>query len=268
MRDWITINGRRLIWEDFIGILDYYRYKTVIRVKGREVSNRYNYMTYVLQELAYNYHEGSDYVLDHLEDFIKRHYMKMPAERRLPEALEELFNQMQDSLHINLSEMLDECVINSEKTYRHMQEMERQENERVALIQSLPVRGGDIDSRDVVKKVCYLINLQRAKIKCPEYEVNKQEVHATSLWCELLILSLSADTITNGMMKRAVEDDILSEADITGLLRQKCHVDKDYEWYSEELLGCILDESTDIKIKDFLSLCETRFRKILGIREQ
>ena len=128
MRDWIEINGRRLIWEDFIGILDYYRYKSIIRGKGRDVRNQYNYMIYVLQELAYDYHEGSDYVLDHLEDFITRHYMKMPVERRLPEALEELFNQMQTRLHINLSEVLDECVKNSLKTYQHMQDTEKAES--------------------------------------------------------------------------------------------------------------------------------------------
>lgn len=78
MRDWIVINGRRVIWEDFIGILDYYRYKGIIRGKGRDVRNQYNYMIYVIQELACDYHEGSDYVLDHEEDFIRRHYMRMP----------------------------------------------------------------------------------------------------------------------------------------------------------------------------------------------
>ena len=146
--------------------------------------------------------------------------------------------------------------------------MEKRENERIALIQSLPVRSGDIGSRDVAKKVCYLINLQRAKIKCPEYDMNNQEIQVTNMWCEILILSLSMDTITNGLMKRAVENDILSETDINTLLKKKCHLDKDYEWYSEELLGCTLDEPTDIKIKDFLPLCEIKFREILGIREK
>ena len=60
MRDWIVINGRRVIWEDFIGILDYYRYKSIIRGKGRDVRNQYNYMIYVIQELACDYHEGRD----------------------------------------------------------------------------------------------------------------------------------------------------------------------------------------------------------------
>lgn len=267
MGDWIVINGRRLIWEDFIGILDYYRYKAIIRGKGRDVRNQYNYMIYVLQELAYDYHEGSDYVLDHLEDFITRHYMKMPAERRLPEALEELFNQMQSRLHINLSELLDECVKNSLKTYRYMQDAEKEESERAAMIQALPVRHGDIASSDPIKKACYLMSLQRAKVKCPDYSVRKQEIQAVSIWCELLALSLSADMITTGLLKRSVEDDILSEIDVSGLFRDKYSVEKDYERYLREVSGCALDEPTDIPIADFLELCEPRLREVLGIKE-
>lgn len=266
MRDWIIINGRKLIWEDFIGILDYYRYKAVIRGKGRDVRNQYNYMIYVLQELAYDYHEGSDYVLDHLEDFITRHYMKMPVERKLPEALEELFNQMQRRLHINLSEMLDECVKNSLKTYQLMQDTEKAESEREALIRSLPVRHSDISSRNLTKKVSYLMELQKAKVECPDYRVKEQEIRATGMWCELLILSLSTDTVTHGLMKRAVEDDILSEIEVSGLLSGKCRMEKDYEQYCEEHLGCSEDELTDIPIRDFLGLCEGRFREILGIK--
>ena len=221
----------------------------------------------MLHELAYDYHEGSDDVLDHLEDFITRHYMSMPAERRLPQALEELFNQMRHRLRINLSEMLDECLKNSMKTYQLMQDTEKAESERVALIQSLPVRHGDIASKDMTRKVAYLMNLQKAKVECPEYNVKEQEIHATSMWCELLILSLSIDTVTNGLMKRAVEDDILSGIEVAGLLSERGTMGRDYEQYCEEHMGCSLDEPTDIPIRDFLGLCERRLQEILGIRE-
>ncbi|MCI9336865.1 MAG: hypothetical protein HFH93_04870 [Lachnospiraceae bacterium] len=268
MRDWIVINGKRVIWEDFVGILDYYRYKSIIRERSRDVRNQYNYMLYVLQELACDYHEGSDYVLDHMEDFITRHYMKMPKERRLPEALEELFNQMQARLHIDLSEMLDECVQNSQKTYQDMQDAQKRESERLALIRSLSVKHSEINSRELPKKVSYLMHLQKAKTGCKGYKVKEQEIRATGMWCELLIRSLSVNTITNGLMKRAVENDILSEIELSDLLRTKCHIDTEYEKYAAELSGLSLDEPVDIYIKDFLELCEPRFREILGIREE
>lgn len=268
MRDWIVINGRRVIWEDFVGILDYYRYKSIIRERGRDIRNQYNYMLYVLQELACDYHEGCDYVLDHMEDFITRHYMKMPRERRLPEALEELFNQMQTRLHIDLSGMLDECVQNSQRTYQDMQDALKRESDRIALIRSLPVKHSEIATGDLPRKVSYLMHLQKAKAGCKGYKVKEQEIRATSMWCELLIRSLSANTITNGLMKRAVENDILSEIELSDLLRNRCHMEMEYEKYEEELSGLSLDEPVDIYIKDFLGLCEPRFREILGIKEE
>lgn len=267
MRDWIVINGRRVIWEDFVGILDYYRYKSIIRERGHDIRNQYNYMLYVLQELACDYHEGSDYIFDHMEDFITRHYMRMPKERRLPEALEELFNQMQKRLHIDLSGMLDECVQNSRKTYQDMQDTQRQEKERIAMIRSLPVKHSEIASRDLPRKVSYLMHLQKAKADCQGYKVKEHEIRATGMWCELLIRSISAETITLGLMKRAVENDVLSEAEISGLLRNRCHMETEYEKYAEELSGLSLDEPVAICIKDFLALCEPRFREILGITE-
>ena len=84
----------------------------------------------------------------------------------------------------------------------------------------------------------------------------------------VLIRSLSVNTITNGLMKRAVENDILSEIELSDLLRTKCHIDTEYEKYAAELSGLSLDEPVDIYIKDFLELCEPRFREILGIREE
>lgn len=267
MRDWIVINGRKLIWEDFIGILDYYRYKAVIRAKGRDVRSQYNYMIYVLQELACDYHEGSDYVLDHMEDFITRHYMKMPRERKLPEAIEELFNQMQTRLHLNLSDMLEECVKNSLRTYQLMQDTQKAEQERAALIRGLPIRHGDMTSRDPLKRVSYLMDLQKAKMKCKDYEVKAQEVQVTGMWCELLILGLSTDTITYGLMKRAVEDDVLSGIEVSGILKDKYRIEKEYDRYVEELSECSLDKPIDISIKDFLDACEVRFREILGLAD-
>ena len=183
------------------------------------------------------------------------------------EALEELFNQMQTRLCIDLSEMLDECVENSRKTYQQMQDAQRRESERAALIRSLPVRHADISSRDSGRKVDYLMSLQKAKVRCQGYEVRLQEIQATGMWCELLVLSLSTDMITYGLMRRAGEDDILSGIEISGLLRDRYHVDKEYERYAEELSDCSLDEPVDIPIKDFLGLCEPRFREILGIKE-
>lgn len=69
-----------------------------------------------------DYHRGKDYFTDQSQDLFERYYMKMPSERRLPEALEELFEQLQANLGINLIELLVLCV---------------QKTERIAVVRSL-----------------------------------------------------------------------------------------------------------------------------------
>ena len=108
------------------------------------------------------------------------------------------------------------------------------------------------------------MNLQNAKIKSLEYEVTKNETLVTNIWCEILILSLLSDVITYNIMKRVVDNKFITEEDITDLLKEY-NIEKDYEWYLEDFLGQDFDEFTDIKINDFLALCEEKFLQILGI---
>lgn len=260
MKDWISINGRTFLAEEFIGILDNYRSRRIIIDRGAIEIQKYCRMIFVLQELTSDYMQGIDFVADELSNFITRNMLKMPNNRMLPNALEELFNQMQENIHIDLSELLDECVEKSKITYERIQEKEKKEKERIDFIQSL-----QIEDTDITNKVRYLMNLQNAKIKILEYEVTKNETLVTNIWCEILILSLSSDVITYNIMKRVVDNQFIAEEDITDLLKEKYNIEKDYEWYLEDFLGQDFDEFTDIKINDFLDLCEDKFLKILGI---
>ena len=260
MKDWISINGRTFLAEEFIGILDNYRSRRIIIDRGEIEIQKYCRMIFVLQELTSDYMQGVDFVADELSNFITRNMLKMPQNRILPNALEELFNQMQENMHIDLSELLDECVEKSKITYERIQEKEKKEKERIDFIQSL-----QIEDTDITNKVRYLMNLQNAKIKSLEYEVTNNETLVTNIWCEILILSLSSDVITYNIMKRAVDNQFIAEEDITDLLKEKYNIDKYYEWYLEDFLGQDFDEFTDIKINDFLALCEDKFLQILGI---
>lgn len=48
-------------------------------------------------------------------------------------------------------------------------------------------------------------------------------------------------------------------------LKHKYNIEKDYEWYAEDFLGCELDEPTDLKIEDNFSLCDVRVKEALGV---
>ena len=100
--------------------------------------------------------------------------------------------------------------------------------------------------------------------KSLEYEVTKNETLVTNISYKILILSLLSDVITYNIMKRVVDNKFITEEDITDLLKEY-NIEKDYEWYLEDFLGQDFDEFTDIKINDFLALCEEKFLQILGI---
>lgn len=136
-REWVSIKGRKLLWTEFIYVLDDYRHRRIVWEKGEDISNKYNHMICVLQELTDDYHQGKDYITDQSQDLFERYYMKMPKERKLPEALDELFEQLQTNLGIDLTELLDLCVQKTESAYQCMQKEEQIEAERVAVVRSL-----------------------------------------------------------------------------------------------------------------------------------
>lgn len=83
---------------------------------------------------------------------------------------------------------------------------------------------------------------------------------------DLLISSVFSETISYGLMLRLVENGIVTESEISELLEDKYNIKKDYEWYSEDFMGCELDESTDIRIEDIWELCAERVEKVVGVK--
>ena len=111
-----------------------------------------------------------------------------------------------------------------------------------------------------------------AKIKLKKYANKHYEV--AEYYCarfqkqqdEEIMKILFSEEISYGLMLRLVENEILTEFEITKLLKDKYNIEKDYEWYSEDFIGCGLDESTDIRIEDVLHICIGRIEKIIGTK--
>ena len=266
-RQWIDIKGRKLLCTEFIYILDSYRYCAALQRRGNMICERYNYMICVLQEMASDYLEGRDYIGDQLLDFFERHYMDTPSERKMPEALEELFDQLESKLCVDFTEMLDRCEERSRETYSRMQEAQMKKEKRIALIQSLMKEKKVSISKDdePENQIRELLLLQKAKIKSDLYEMDEKEGNITRLWCDLLISSIFSEVISHGMMLRLVENEILTESEIFELLEGKYGIGKDYEWYSEDFMGCGLEEPTDIRIEDIMEVCRERVGKVVGV---
>lgn len=267
-RQWICIRGRKLLTTEFIHILDSYRCSSALSIRGDQVCKQYNAMICVLQELTSDYMEGKNYIGDQLSDFFERCHMELPSERKLPEALEELFEQLESKLKIDFTEILDRCVLCTNEAYAHMQEAQQQEEQRILLIKSLMEENklNENNDKKPENQIRKILLLQQAKIKSDQYEMDKNETNITRVWCDLLVSSVFSEEISYGLMLRLVENEILTESEITKLLEDKYNIEKDYEWYSEDFIGCGLDELTDIKIEDVLYICIGRIEKIIGTK--
>lgn len=266
-RQWICMKERKLLCTEFIYILDSYRCCAALQLRGNRICEQYNYMICVLQELTSDYLEGEDYIGEQLSDFFKRHYMEMPLTRKLPEALEELFEQLESKLRVDFTEMLDRCEIRSNEAYLRIQEAQVKEEQRISLVKSLMKENEINISKDETpaNQIREVILLQQAKVKSELYEISEKEINITRLWCDMLVSSIFSEVISYGLMVRLVENEIMTEYEISELLENKYGIEKDYEWYSEDFLGCGMEEVTDIKIEDIMTLCSERVGNVIGV---
>ena len=267
-RQWMCIRGRTFLSTEFIYILDSYRYCYALRGCGENACKLYNAMICVIQELTGEYLDGNNYIEDQLLSFFEKHYVKFPIERRLPEALEELFEQLESKLNMDFTEILNQCVDRTNKVYSRIQEEQQREEKRILLIKSL-IKENRIDEnkdRDSKNQIRKLILLQEAKMKSDLYQLDENEVNITRVWCDLLVSSVFSEVISYGLMLRLVENEILIESEISELLENKYNIEKDYEWYSEDFIGCGLEKPTDIRIEDIWELCLERVEKVIGAK--
>lgn len=264
-RQWITIRGRRILCKAFIYTLDRYRYAEAIERRGSRVFNNFCHMICALQNATSEYLNGKDSIENNLANAFDLYCMELPKERRLPEALEELLEQIESKLDINLTEMLDQCVKNSKLFCQHMQEAQNKEAQRILAIQSLMKENGIAEdheqaAEDQIKK---LLSLQKAKLNSGSYDLTENEIRVAKVWCDVLITSIFSEAISYGLMLDLVENELLDESEISDLLENKYDIQKDYEWYSEDFLGSELGAPTDIRVEDVFRLCTKRVEKII-----
>lgn len=243
-RQWITIRGRRILCKAFIYTLDRYRYSEAIEQRGSSVFDNFCRMICALQDATSEYVNGKDSIEDDSAYAFDLYHIELPTERKLPEALEELLEQIESKLNIDLTDMLDQCMKNSELFCQ-------QSKERLAA-QTVKKENPE----DQIKK---LLSLQKAKS-----DLSEEEIRVTKVWCDVLITSIFSEAISYGLMLGLVENELLDKSEISDLLENKYDIQKDYEWYSEDFLGSELGVPTDIRVEDVFRLCTKRVEKIIG----
>ena len=95
-----------------------------------------------------------------------------------------------------------------------------------------------------------------------QHNMNRENNVAKFL-CTLYLESAFSEFISVGLLKSAVELDIVTESDISNILKK--HGDKrDYEWYMEDQCSCFLHDETIIKISEILQLATDSIENELG----
>lgn len=112
-RQWITIRWRRILCKAFIYTLDRYRYAEAIERRGSSVFDNFCRMICALQDATSEYVNGKASIEDDSAYAFDLYHIELPTERKLPEALEELLEQIESKLNIDLTDMLDQCIKNS-----------------------------------------------------------------------------------------------------------------------------------------------------------
>ena len=264
-REWITISGRKMLWDKFIYL--------VIRDCFSELNNfshldsvkeKSKRMLYLLEDWTVDYTKGINNI-DGYEDVLNRYNISI-NQRKLPEAIDVLFDEFRESWFTGITTRLDIAESRSEIAYEILKKERKQDALRKEVVKKIYDSYPHHDD-SVIGKINFLIYLQGAKKEC-DYAVSKEQLDkeriVMELWISVLVHSISSEFLTHAQMLSFVQNRLLEESDFTNLLRYKYNEDRDYEWYSEDFLGLELSHNTIIRINDALTLVEPFFRDILG----
>lgn len=263
---WITIKCRKVLPLELFFALKSYVFSEDLYVSSIEFGNAYSSMSSIIAYFASVYRKGETEIPEHFESYINRCGLSMPKERRLPEALEEMFAEMEKELHFDFSAVLDRAVEESMWKYEEEERIEALKKLRMTKVLKMIEEDGIRLEKDrpPIERVYSFLTLEKVKKK-NGFCLSSDEVNAVLLFCDILSASVFSDVITSSLMTRLVENDLLTEDEISDMLCEKYSIDKDYECYSEDFLGCGLDEKTVIRIDDVLDAVEERISKIIGV---
>ena len=263
-REWITVQGQKMLWYIFIYEFDGRDFRNKIsHITGEKRSAVFIAAT-LIQEMIDEYTKGADDISE-FKSRLEEANLVMPADIGLPQAIEEVFSQLEQKYGLNLSDMLDHAVWNSEYEFeRLLPERNAKERRQKMVGEILDNYTGNVDSPfDKIRMLLYVEEHKKADNNSDQKSNTEKEQKALLLWISILVRSIFSKYITHGQMLSLVQDRFLDESDIGDLL-EKYGDERDYEWYSESFLGNDLSDKTILLIDDILALAEPKFRDILG----
>lgn len=263
INEWITINGKRVLWDEFIYALDNYRRKIKKDYNGY-IHERYCSMICPIQEMAEIYHNQTEWPAKYaLEELNKNGFPEL--KKSLPEAIEKAFDYMVKNLNIDLSEMLTKCAAKSIGAYQKKAEAEKIENKRLATAGEL---SSQVRKTLPQSEIDFLIHFQKKKDECSEYaplESAEKEWQITSLLCQIIVCRNYTQYTPYDILEKAYELDLIERSQIDDMLEANGYT-YGYRTYSVDFEGDYLFKQTIIPLSDFCEACKSEAEKILGTK--
>lgn len=257
VNEWLTIEGKRIQCEEFIQALDDQRFRLPRNADRDAFASAIN----ILQDCTEEYQLGATSVTFDKE-FFDDDGVDYPSTLTYPEALQIIFNSIERSQRLDLSEMLDRAATrSSDNETKKTEEKEKKNKNHQVVVElvgntTLPVKPDE--------KITFLLRLQLAKQADPRYDVTAKEKVFSELWCRILTHSLFGECIFYCDLKSLIEQGIINESDVTRILKHLGD-SRDCEWYMEDFLSCDLLDETKIPNEVILDLVEPFFCRGLNI---
>lgn len=260
----VTIKGKRIFWLAFINGLD--DYKRSADLTSERVAMNYSRMIYPLQLLADDWHNGEKRVsLSRKMDATKFGYKDIKSDL-IPAALEEMFELMEKELFIESEKLLKSCDALSEEMYQSYLDAQATEERRLDTVGKLANgcrKKLDIDA--ALADVAFLNKLERSKKDYAFYELDDNEVVATRLLSNLILLYYLEEKIPHWTLRSLVQNKFIEESDVSVLLKSKYQDKRSCVWYLDKLKDWGMEDDTLLDAEDVLRICLPNLLNVIGI---
>lgn len=263
--EWITIKGHTMLCKQLMLSLYYGDFRLKLKQKGQNILNRYCVGSNKMQELLDEYMYGET-VIRYGDDYFYQDGLEVPESKKLPDAIEELFCNLENEINVDLNRILIEAESKSNTEIQARMEAEKRDSYLCGVASDL-MKGEKLPESNI-EKIMYILKLQEKKRINSEYNVSNEEREkekvAAELWCNLLTRSIINDKLSYYLMKSLVQQGFVKESDFSEIL-EDLGDKRDFEWYDEDFLGCELMEETIIPLTNVLKMVETELKKLLHI---
>lgn len=265
---WIEIRGRKMLCEELIEAFDSQTREVAYRIKHEMLVLKYRSMIYPIQKAISQFMNGMNEMTDELAENCRECGHVISDDKSLPECIVQMFENLEKATKTDLSFFLDIVVdMSNAKIAKEKQEAEehaaRCDTVR-AWIKNTAGFTTVFDTKDTVQLISRLCWLQKKKVDDPEYQFVEKETEAFELWVSLLVKNLTKNCISFSQMEELVENDFVTTADLSRLLKQNNDY-RDYEWYVEDLSGSPGKTNTLFLIDEILKIVTPIFKYLLAI---